>query len=74
TEIHGPNFTEPPPDIINDEEEFEVEAILAHKPRKGEPKWFLVSWTGYDDSYNLWLPKEELENAEEKAPTIFKEL
>ncbi|EEB89456.1 hypothetical protein MPER_12443 [Moniliophthora perniciosa FA553] len=72
TETHGPNFTEPPPDIINDEEEFKVEAILAHKPRKGEPKWFLVSWTGYNDSYNLWLPKEELENAEEKLQQYLK--
>jgi hypothetical protein len=31
TDVHGPNFQEPPPDIINEEEEYEVEAILAHK-------------------------------------------
>jgi hypothetical protein len=29
--VHGLNFQEPPPDIINEEEEYEVEAILAHK-------------------------------------------
>jgi len=31
TDVHGPNFQEPPPDIINEEEEYEVEAILAHR-------------------------------------------
>jgi len=31
TEVHGPNNTEPPPDIINGQEEYEIEAILAHK-------------------------------------------
>jgi hypothetical protein len=30
-DIHGPNFQEPPPDIITEEEEYEVKAILAHK-------------------------------------------
>jgi hypothetical protein len=29
--IHSPNFQEPPPDIITEEEEYEVEAILVHK-------------------------------------------
>jgi hypothetical protein len=30
TDIHSPNFQEPPPDVIA-EEEYEVKAILAHK-------------------------------------------
>jgi hypothetical protein len=30
TDIYGPNFQEPPPDIIA-EEEYEVKAILVHK-------------------------------------------
>jgi hypothetical protein len=28
TELHGPNFTRPPPDLIDGEEEYEVEKIL----------------------------------------------
>ena len=28
TNMHGPNFIEPPPDLINGEEEYKVEAIL----------------------------------------------
>ena len=30
-EVHGPNFTRPPPDLVEGEEEWEVEAIIAHK-------------------------------------------
>ena len=28
TKLHGPNFTKPPPDLINGEEEYEVKEIL----------------------------------------------
>ena len=28
---HGPNFTLPPPDLIDGKEEFEVEVIIGHR-------------------------------------------
>ena len=31
TNTHRPNYTRPPPDLIEGEEEFEVEAIIAHR-------------------------------------------
>ena len=31
TDIHGPNYVRPPPDIENDEERYEVETILKHQ-------------------------------------------
>ncbi len=31
TPAHGPNFTQPPPDLINGEEEYKVERIVAHR-------------------------------------------
>jgi hypothetical protein len=31
TPSHGPNFTQPPHDLINGEEEFEVEMIKSHQ-------------------------------------------
>ncbi len=31
TTAHGPNFTRPPPDLIDGEEEYEVERIVAHR-------------------------------------------
>jgi hypothetical protein len=42
TETHGPNFPKPPPDIVDGEEEYEVEAILAHKKNRGIK--YLVRW------------------------------
>jgi hypothetical protein len=31
TQAHGPNFTRPPPDLIDGEEEYEVEQIRSHR-------------------------------------------
>ena len=31
THTHGPNYSQPPPDLIDGEEEWEVESILAHQ-------------------------------------------
>ncbi|ESK81895.1 hypothetical protein Moror_702 [Moniliophthora roreri MCA 2997] len=48
TDVHGPNFLEPPPDIVEGQEEYEVEAIIGHRPKKKNqpPKEYLVSWKG----------------------------
>ena len=35
TPTHGPNFPSPPPDLVNSEEEYEVEKILAHQGTSG---------------------------------------
>ena len=32
-EVHRPNYLRPPPDIKNNEEQWEVKAILKHKKR-----------------------------------------
>jgi hypothetical protein len=63
TEVHGPNFPEPPPDIVNGEEEHKVEAILTHKGTSRHR--FLVSWKGYSSADNSWIPEKELANATE---------
>jgi hypothetical protein len=31
TKTHGPNFPQPPPDLIEGEEQYEVKAIAAHR-------------------------------------------
>jgi hypothetical protein len=31
TNAHGPNFSRPPPDLINGEEEYKVECIISHR-------------------------------------------
>src|SRR6266478_3464980 len=53
TTAHGPNFTRPPPDLIEGEEEFEVERIVTHR-LFGRTKrlQYLVKWKGYPKSDN----------------------
>src|SRR6266571_549423 len=61
TELHGPNFTHPPPDLIEGEQEFEVKKILDAQPRgRGRKMHFLVKWKGYPMSDNSWEPRENL--------------
>ena len=51
-----------PPDLINDEEEYEVEQILDRRTRKGEFQ-YKVQWKDWPKEYDQWLPEENLEHA-----------
>ena len=62
TAAHGPSFAEPSPEIIDGEEEWEVDAILADK-KVGRRTMYLVSWKGYSDSDNEWVSAADLANA-----------
>ena len=48
---HGPDYPRHPPDVIEGEEEWEVEAILSHRPH-GRGKQYLVSWKGWPSHEN----------------------
>uniref|UniRef100_A0A0W0G0B7 Reverse transcriptase-rnase h-integrase n=1 Tax=Moniliophthora roreri TaxID=221103 RepID=A0A0W0G0B7_MONRR len=61
TKAHGPSFTEPPPDLIEGFKEYEVEAVVGHRPKK-RPREFLVSYTSYDSSHNRWIQMEGMVN------------
>ena len=65
TATYGSSFSTPPPDLINDEEEYEVETIVRHKRVKGGSLRYLVKWVGYPTSENSWQSEEHLENAKE---------
>src|SRR6266478_2266199 len=61
TTAHGPNFTHPPPDLIEGEEEFEVERIIAHRLfRRTKRLQYLVKWKGYPESDNTWEPANQV--------------
>jgi hypothetical protein len=67
TSAHGPNFTRPPPEIIEGEEgHYEIEEILQERPtRNKKSTQYLVKWKGYLDSENSWLPAKELTHAKD---------
>jgi hypothetical protein len=65
TDFHGPNYTRPPPDLINDEEEYEVEQVLSSRRHgRGRKVQYLVKWKGYPDSDNEWVNWDDM-NADE---------
>ena len=48
-----------------EEDEFEVEKILAHRTTRNETE-YLVKWLGYDNSENTWEPEDNLTNCKQK--------
>ena len=50
---------EPPPIIVNDEEEYEVEQILDKRKHYGKTQ-YLIKWKGYPLSEASWEPEENL--------------
>jgi Integrase zinc binding domain/Integrase core domain len=50
TPSHGPNFTRPPPDLIDGEEEYEVEQIRSHRTWGwSKTLQYLIKWKGYPE-------------------------
>ena len=55
TKTHGENYQRPPPELIDNKEEFEVEAILdSRRFGRGRKLQYLVKWLRYPDSNNQW--------------------
>ena len=62
TDTHGPNFSQPPPDMIDAEEEYEIDRIVAHRGN-GKNRQYLTAWKGYPSSENTWEPESNLRHA-----------
>ncbi|GIL91769.1 hypothetical protein Vretifemale_19353 [Volvox reticuliferus] len=54
----------PPPELINNNLEHEVQSILDHKPKKQgkKPSHYLIKWMGYGVECNTWEPARNLTN------------
>ena len=47
----------------DEDEVYEVEAVLRSRQPAGKPREYLVSWAGYDSSENTWEPEHCLGGA-----------
>ena len=63
-DIHSLNFLTPPPDLINNKDEYEIDQILKHC---GPPKnhSYLIRWKGYNAEEDTWLKETKPGNAPE---------
>ena len=61
TITHGANYQRPPPDLVDNAEEYEVKKIL--DSWLFGRRWrlqYLVKWKGYPDSENMWVDKDDI--------------
>ena len=65
-EFHSPNYNQPPPDLVGEEEQYEVEQLLDERIYgRWKKKQYLIKWKGYPDSDNQWLDAKDMENTQE---------
>jgi Chromo (CHRromatin Organisation MOdifier) domain len=68
TPSHGPNFTRPPPDLIEGEAEYKVEQICSHWTwGRCKTLQYLIKWKGYPESDNTWEDTDQIH-----APILIK--
>jgi Chromo (CHRromatin Organisation MOdifier) domain len=61
TEEHGPNFAEPPPELIEEHEEYKVEQVLALRLFGCWKKLqYLIRWKGYSHAHDSWTPADDV--------------
>ena len=72
-DFESQKFTNPPPIIIDEEEEYEVDKILKSR-RTGRKKQlqYLIRWKGYGPNDDTWEPVENLPRALEVIQEFYK--
>jgi hypothetical protein len=55
----------PPPELIEDEFEYEVDTVLSHRFKRGDKLEYLIRWKGYGHEHDTWEPEENCANSSE---------
>ncbi len=55
----------PPPDLVHNEPEFEVEVVLKSRQLRGRKQEYLVKWKGYHPIEASWVNESDMEHAQE---------
>jgi hypothetical protein len=64
----------PPPILVNEQEEYEVEDILDMRVGPKGKEVFLVKWKGYPDYDSTWQSRDDLANAPKKLAEFEKKI
>jgi hypothetical protein len=59
TDKHGPNFLEPPLELIDGEPEWEVKEILGDRTYQCKEQ-FLIQWKGYAPAHDSWVDESDI--------------
>ena len=59
TEVYGETFPQPPPDLIEGQEEYDVEEIISDRIIRRKCQ-YLVKWKGYPSFENSWVAATDL--------------
>jgi hypothetical protein len=61
TTSYGENYPQPPPELIDGEEEYEVEDIISdRKHGRNKIQQYLIKWKGYPHSENSWVNAKDM--------------
>ena len=59
TETYGENYTRLPPDLLEEQEVYEVETIVKHRKR-GKGYQYFIKWKGYPIEEATWEPETNI--------------
>jgi hypothetical protein len=60
----------PPPDLVHNELEFEVEAMLKSRQLRGQEREYLLKWKGYHPIKASWVNESDMEHVQETIEEI----
>jgi transposase InsO family protein len=70
-EIPGRTQPLPPPIVVDGDEEYEVDQVLAVTQRR-QKLFFKVHWKGFSEAHDSWEPAKNLENAQDAIGEFYK--